>query len=63
MTHFLIREKQPDFNNIQEGAVHLHARIVSAVTLHLWEEGSSLTNWLLGAKTPHSNYPNVYLLP
>lgn len=35
MTHFLIREKQPDFNNIQEGAGHLHARTVNAVTLHL----------------------------
>lgn len=36
MTYFLIREKQPDFNSIQEEAGHLHARTVSAVTLHLW---------------------------
>lgn len=36
ITHFLVTEKQPDFNNIQEGAGHLHARTVSAVTLHLW---------------------------
>ena len=39
MTHFLIREKQPDFGKIQEGTGHLHLRTASAVTLHL--EGES----------------------
>lgn len=36
MTHFLIREKQPNFSKIQEGTGHQHARTVSAVTLQLW---------------------------
>lgn len=35
MTHFLIREKQPNFDNIEEGAGHLQGRTVSAVILHL----------------------------
>jgi len=33
-THFLIREKQPDFSKIQERTGQLQARTVNAVTLH-----------------------------